>query len=166
MTRRFRLRPGDPGTVDTLGRMRHLVNSSLLSPAVIEAAHAITHGAPARDELNQAARLLLWMKAHFRFRRDPLGVELLRDPEYQLAQIKQAGYVTGDCDDAAVLSAALGKALGFPAAFCVVALKTADRPYQHVYTVLTTPAGLFRMDTTASPAKDRPRVARKAYFGV
>ena len=165
-TTRFHLRKGDHGTADTLDRMRRLVNSALLAPSVIETAHEIVRNAPPRDELAQAARLLVWMKQHFRFRRDPVGVELLRDPEYQLTQIKQTGTMTGDCDDAAVLSAALGKALGFPARFCVVALNGTADPYQHVYTVLTTKAGPFRMDTTADPTKRKPRVKRKAYFGV
>lgn len=127
---------GDYGSAQTLDRMRELVNRSLSVPLVVETANGIAASRPPRDYLGIALAIRHWLASNFRFVRDPVGVELLRDPEYQLRQWMTYGYITGDCDDVAVLGAALGKAVGIGARFVAVGFQP-NRPLVHVFAVLT-----------------------------
>lgn len=127
---------GDYGARQTLLRMRDIVNRSLTIPLVVETANGIAALVPPRDYVGIARAIRAWMAQRFRFVRDPLGVELLRDPQYQLNQWMAQGFITGDCDDAAVLGAALAKSVGIGARFVAVAFQQ-GAPLVHVYTVLT-----------------------------
>jgi transglutaminase-like putative cysteine protease len=127
---------GDYGSQQTLQRMRDLVNSSLSVPLVVETANGIAAMVAPRDYLGIAQAIRGWMQRNFHFVRDPVGVELLRDPVYLLQQWQQTGRIFGDCDDAAVLGAALGKANGIGARFVAVGFQ-AGGPLLHVFTVLT-----------------------------
>lgn len=127
---------GDYGARQTLRRMRDLVNRSLTVPLVVETANGIAALVPPRDYVGIAKAIRSWMTQRFRFVRDPLGVELLRDPVYQLNQLSTLGYISGDCDDAAVLGAALAKSVGIGARFVAVSFQP-GAPLVHVYTVLT-----------------------------
>lgn len=127
---------GDYGAAQTLTRMAELVNRSLRVPLVVETANGIAATVPPRDYVAIAQAIRAWLQRHFRFVRDPLGVELLRDPEYQLRQWMTQGFITGDCDDAALLGAALGKAVGIGARFVAVGFQD-NGPLLHVFTVLT-----------------------------
>jgi hypothetical protein len=92
----------------------------------------------AREYLVMAQTIRAWLSGNFRFVPDPVGVELLRAPAVQLHTWEQRGLITGDCDDAAILGAALGKAVGIRAAFVAVGFSMSG-PLSHVYTVLTGP---------------------------
>lgn len=127
---------GDYGSAQTLERMRDLVRQSLSVPLVVETANGIAAMVPPRDYLGIARAIRAWLSRYFRFVRDPVGVELLRDPEYQLRQWMTYGYITGDCDDAAILGAALGKAVGIGARFVAVGFREGG-PLTHVFAVLT-----------------------------
>lgn len=127
---------GDYGSGQTLQKMRSLVNGSLSVPLVVETANSIAATVPARDYLAIAQAIRSWMQRNFRFVRDPVGVELVRDPVYQLTQWQNNGYISGDCDDAAVLGAALGKANGIGARFIAVGFAPGG-PLLHVFTILT-----------------------------
>lgn len=127
---------GDYGAQQTLDRMASLVNRSLTIPLVVETANGIAALVPPRDYVAIAKAIRSWLQRHFRFVRDPLGVELLRDPQYQLRQWMTQGFITGDCDDAAVLGAALGKSVGIGARFVAIGFRDGG-PLVHVYAVLT-----------------------------
>ena len=127
---------GDYGAAQTLDRMAALVNRSLSVPLVVETANGIAALVPPRDYVAIAQAIRAWLQKHFRFVRDPLGVELLRDPQYQLRQWMAQGYISGDCDDVAILGAALGKAVGIGARFMAVGFRPGG-PLVHVYTILT-----------------------------
>lgn len=158
---------GDYGAAQTLDRMASLANRALTVPLVVETANGIAATVAARDYAGIAQNIRAWLQRHFRFVRDPLGVELLRDPEYQLRQWMAQGFITGDCDDVAVLGAALGKAVGIGARFVAVGF-TPGGPLLHVYTVLTgrVDGGIgslgagVNLDVTR-PAQTRARVARR-----
>lgn len=82
-----------------------------------------------------------WLREHTAFVADPEGpsdsIELLRDPVLQLRRIAQTYTAEGDCDDAAMLAAALGCAAGFPVRFRVVGFTPDPRgPVVHVFTEL------------------------------
>lgn len=127
---------GDYGSQQTLQKMRSLVNASLSVPVVVETANSIAATVPPRDYLALAHAIRAWLQRNFHFVRDPVGVELLRDPVYQIRQWTTNGYISGDCDDAAVLGAALGKANGIGARFVAVGFAPGG-PLLHVYTILT-----------------------------
>lgn len=157
---------GDYGSRQTLDRMAALVNASLSVPLVIETANGIAATVPPRDYYAIAQAIRAWLTRRFRFVRDPVGVELLRDPEYQLRQWMTNGYITGDCDDAAILGAALGKAVGIGGKFVAVGFRPGG-PLVHVFTVLTGRAsgGIGSLGSgvdldVTRPVGSRARVAR------
>ena len=121
----------------TMAQMRANTRKSLGSRRVIETARAIvaSSGAGDRDELRQARAVREWLCTHFRFVKDPLGVELLETPAYQLQRIAADGTVRGDCDDAATLAAALCLAIGIPVRFVSVAFGSPTAPYTHVFAI-------------------------------
>lgn len=127
---------GYSGSMATLARMRSIVRQSLSAPAVIEAAHRIIAFLPPRQQTRQAYAIREVLGNVFQFVADPKGVELLRTPVYQLGTIKEHGVSTGDCDDAAILGAALGMAVGISARFRVIAFRRGG-DFAHVYAILT-----------------------------
>lgn len=131
---------GDAGAASTLDRMRGLVNASLSVPLVVETATGIVSSIPSRDYFGMAQAVRAWLARNFKFVPDPVGLELLRDPEYQLREWMTRGQIIGDCDDAAILGAALGKAVGINAKFVAVGFRDPG-PLVHVYAVLTGPVG-------------------------
>jgi transglutaminase-like putative cysteine protease len=127
---------GYAGSMMTLARMRSIVRKSLTQPVVVEAAHRIISFLPPRQQTRQAFAIRDVLARSFQFIADPKGVELLRTPVYQIEQIKEHGVTTGDCDDAAILGAALGMAVGIAARFRVIAFRP-GADFAHVYAILT-----------------------------
>ncbi len=131
---------GFRGSVATLARMRSVVRASLRQEPVIRTATRIVMWQGQRDQEAQAHAIRDYLASVFRFVPDPRGVETLRTPLYQLREIHDVGAVAGDCDDAAILGAALGMAVGIAASFRVVRFRP-GADYAHVFTILTPRAG-------------------------
>lgn len=127
---------GDAGTVVTLGKMRSLVNRSLVLPIVRGAAVSIVRLVVPRDRRGQVAAIRRFLNERVQFLRDPVGVELLHTPDWLLRDIKARYYTNADCDDVAMLGAALGKAVGLKARFVAVAFYDPVAPYSHVWAEL------------------------------
>jgi transglutaminase-like putative cysteine protease len=159
---------GDLGAIQTLHKMRGIVNASLADPLVIETARTIVEnaGVLGRDQWGKYLALRQWMEAHLQFLPDPQGIELLSTPRYMLQRIRQALFVSGDCDDGAILGAALGKAVGLPAKFRALSFGSQARPFQHVYTLLLVRGRWMNLDTTRSPRTAPPPPARALELGV
>ena len=105
--------------------------------------------------------------SRFRFRRDPWRLEWVMAPAAQLAYVKAQGCVEGDCDDAAVLAAALGEALGFPARFAVLGFLGRRGPISHVFTELEVPgAGWYELDVTRPVAAPQLTPSRLAFYRI
>jgi len=142
---------GTAGTLTTLRRMHQLVREAVVDPGVRDVALAIVRPCPGRAYTCQLRALRAWLAGRFRFRRDPYRVEWAMAPAKQLATVRGQGFVEGDCDDAAILAAALGQAVGFPARFVVLGFLGARGPYGHVYTELQAPASPWvEFDVTRS----------------
>lgn len=143
--------------------MRALARDGSAHPLTVEVARGILEGAGGACRL--ARELRGWLDRRFRFLEDPLDVEYLRHPAYQLRQIGARGVAYGDCDDAAVLGAAVGHALGLPVRYVLVALLP-GATYGHVYAEVQCPCCgcWWDLDVTRPaqlPAAFRPgRVAR------
>jgi hypothetical protein len=131
-----RISRGDEGTRQTLAKMKRLVNGSLAAPMVRGTAVNIMRPVVPRDRVGQITALRCFLDERVQFLRDPVGVELLHSPDWLLREIQARYYVTGDCDDVAILGAALGKAAGLKARFVAVAFYDPVAPYAHVWTDL------------------------------
>ncbi len=104
--------------------------------------------------------LRAWLVTVWRFVRDPAAVELVHRPERLLDEYSCQGYIDGDCDDAAVLGASLGKAVGFPARYVVLGFHGPRSLFTHVYTELMVRPGLWGdLDVTRPPR--RPVITRR-----
>jgi transglutaminase-like putative cysteine protease len=146
---------GDAGTYHTVGAMLASVRAEAHTQMVREAATAAISGAAPRDYAYQAELLRGWLQGHFLFQRDPTTTEYVMTPRYMLARIAQDGAVRGDCDDAAVLGAALAAAVGFPARIVLVGFGPGAE-FRHVFTEIQTPSGWRDMDVTRSPEQMIP----------
>ena len=146
-TRTYATMGGDLGSVQVLNRMRRLVNAALVDPVVVGQAKRIALTCPPANEGCIAGALRDWLDERFRFVRDPRGVELLHEPRLMVQTIARTGTFAGDCDDAAVLGAALGKAVGLRARFWAVGFKRGG-PLVHVIADVRTPRGWADLDVT------------------
>lgn len=138
---------GDDFTLRTLERMAAIVNQSLRMPFVVESAGQIVRDVPGHDDAACAVRLREWLLTYVQFLPDPLiDGDVLRAPDYALQLIQRFGVARIDCDDCAMLAAALGKSIGLPARFLVMGFPE----YRHVYAELLTSNGWIDMDVTES----------------
>jgi len=151
---------GDMGTMQTISAMRRLVNMSLVDSIVVQTARSLAAQSMPRDRDAQAYSIQAFLKEHFQFVNDPRGVELLVPPKAMLQTIARRGVVTGDCDEAAILGAALGKAIGIRACFVVLGFRGPRGPLSHVYTVLRGSSGWVSLDITRPERGPFPPVSR------
>lgn len=157
---------GDFGTSQTVSKMRGLVNQSLTDSLVVQTARNLAASTFARDLDGQVLAIREFLREHFQFVRDPYGVELLVPPRPMLDQIARRGVTTGDCDEAAILGAALGKAIGLRARFVLLGFAGPAGPFTHVYTVLRSNRGWASLDVTKPARGPFPPVARQATVEV
>jgi transglutaminase-like putative cysteine protease len=154
---------GDAGVWLTLRKMRALVRAAVRDPLTIETAQRIVSASPPRDARAEVTALRAWLAAHFRFVADPISQETLRSPQRALAQYQRDGVVSGDCDDAAVLGAALAAAIGLRPYAVVTGFRRPGAPFKHVYTVVPVDAWLTEwvdLDVTRPAGMTPPVVTR------
>jgi hypothetical protein len=133
---------GDFGTLATVGWMRRLARSGSTDPLVRYTASAIVREVPGKDAMGQARAIRSWLSEWTQFLRDPNGTELLHSPRHLLSVLRQTRLpLRIDCDDVAVLGAALGGAVGLRARFVIVGFLSPDAPFRHVWADLAPPLG-------------------------
>lgn len=88
---------------------------------------------PARDWNAEVAAIFHWVQQNVRYTRDPSGIELFRTPRAVLSD------GIGDCDDMAIMLAALLMAAGYRCRFRVVGFT--EGSYEHVYVAAGIPPG-------------------------
>ena len=151
--------PGDAGNRDTAANMAAMARSRKDHPAVRAAWQQITGNVIPPTTYDEALMLRTWLGEHFQFQSDPTGrgvfggteeIELLQDPLILLQQIQRSYVARGDCDDAAILGAAL--ALGAPVPFSGVRFALVglnpQEPYIHVFAEVLTARGWVDLDVT------------------
>lgn len=143
----------------TLEAMRRMVYATLAQAPVWEVTTAALAGV-GPDPGARAAAVNTWLRAHFHYLPDPLDMELLTDPTVHALGVQGHGVTFGDCDDAAVFGAAMGKAAGLPAKLVAVAYRP-HAPLSHVYTTLRTPRGWAILDVTIPPQGPTPMPRRR-----
>jgi len=100
-------------------------------------------GLPDLRNTGQVAEALYrWMTRNINYVRDPWNIERIQSPDVTLRQ------KAGDCDDHAILSAALLQSLGIQTGFRIVS--RTGRTYDHIYTVFRSSEGWKSFDTTVA----------------
>lgn len=122
---------GDAGVKATLQIMVGVVRKTKTSLPVVTLARSIVKSCPTKDYVCEAAALQRYVQQKIRYTRDINNVETVQFPEQTL----QMG--TGDCDDMAVLLAALAESVGFPTRFAAIGLSGGG--FEHVLTQLMIP---------------------------
>ena len=140
------------GTRTVVGYMQRLAREGKTTPSVRDLALSITRGVPGRNGLAQAVAIRNWLASNIEFTRDPSGAELLYTPARLVKILTTRGPpLRIDCDDVAVLAAALGSSLGLKARFQLVGFLSQNAPIRHVWTELQSSSGDRRwvqMDVT------------------
>ena len=126
--------------------MRAIVRASIRSPDMVvrNQALAIVRGLPSKDFNAELFTLWRWVDTEIRFVRDIRGVETLQTPQRTL-ELGQ-----GDCDDHAILIAALAETLGFPTRFHALGFEPGI--YQHVMTEARLRGKWISLETTVPGA--------------
>lgn len=115
---------GPAGTRATLRVMGQLARDGKRDYRIRELALSLVNGLPQKDWWGEVRRLHAFVRDRIRYVRDIDGIETLATP----AQTLQIGQ--GDCDDKAVLLAALLQSIGHPARF--VAFGKRSNQFSHV----------------------------------
>lgn len=152
--------PGDEGVQTTLGYMARLALRGAVTPECRGVAARCVLGS-GRDPMFHARLLRDWVDTHTEFLADPTHAEGLTPPEKLVRSIAQRGIAQCDCDDVAMLAAALGLSIGLRARFVVVAFGVAPSPFAHVWCDLAGPAGTqwLSVDPTR-PVLGLPTISR------
>jgi transglutaminase-like putative cysteine protease len=117
---RILLSDGPDGTDQTIQAMARAAmgEHGAGSPRIIDLARDIISGVPERDQIGEVEAIHRFVMLHLRYVRDPLWYESITMPE-TMAFERQAG----DCDDHAVLEAALLGSIGIQTRFVTYAFK-------------------------------------------
>ena len=121
--------PAGSITRETISRMYSFINRAKTDAKFISLVHKVINasvGHRAKDYFAEVSAWLTFVKKTITYRRDPSGVELVRDVWNQLSEL------VGDCDDMAVLSAAGFEVLGAPSRLVVISTRPSKEP-SHVY---------------------------------
>jgi hypothetical protein len=119
------LADGDEGVMATFRAMTALANIGQTDPGVVYLARTLA-GTDGTSQAAVARAIRGWLRAVWRYVDDPVDTELLISPVTMVQTYIATGMISGDCDEAAILGAALGKAVGIPAAFTGLAFDTPD----------------------------------------
>lgn len=95
------------------------------------------------DYASEVLACYYWVCQHVRYLRDPHGLEFVKEPARTLESR------SGDCDDIAVLLAAMMMSCGNRCRFVLVGFKSGGEP-SHVYVEVLTPNGPVALDPVAN----------------
>ena len=136
----YRIEDGSAGVRQTLYIMRDVVRRAAHDPDFIEFARGLLQGVPAKDWQREILTLFHFVRNNIRYTLDPDELELLATPE----RLLEIG--AGDCDEMAMLLAALLKATGKPVRFLAVGFEAGD--LSHVYVEVKNGDAWIPLDVT------------------
>lgn len=122
---------GREGIKATLKLMVVIARRTRATLPIRTLAQQLVQGCAENDTRCEAATLQAFVRDSIRYVRDVRDVETIQFPE-QTLQLK-----SGDCDDKALLLAALLESIGFHTRFCAVGVNGGD--YSHVLTQVMIP---------------------------
>lgn len=131
----YKIRSDRPFTLpDTIAAMKALVHDAVAHDSRLDdLAKRLGEGRSVSGKIRSVYR---WAIRRTVFRADPPGHELLRGPSVMLDEIERTGRMAGDCDETAVLVAAVLAAMGLEPWFTVVA-KDEWRAFHHIFVTVT-----------------------------
>jgi hypothetical protein len=127
---------GTPGIHATLRAMRQLVRDYRTSVEIRGVALSLLALTPPKDATAEIVALFEFVRDRIRYVGDVLDVETLTTPDKTLA------LAAGDCDDKAVLLAALLESVGYITRFVVAGYNIPD-VFEHVFVQAMLPDGCF-----------------------
>ena len=131
------LKPGLAGiTEQTIPAMQRLCAEAVKDQRVRRWAEHVcaTAGALGGNRLAEARAIFDFVRAKLKYVRDPSSMELLHDPRTLLERIEAHGWAAGDCDDHAIMTAALGHSIRLPIVYVVAGAASAP---EHVYAAMS-----------------------------
>lgn len=127
---------GDQGTAQTISVMRRLAEGALRDSNFVRKVSDIVRPVAAFDDVGEVKQIYDWVRRNIRFTKDPVTVEKLYPPQ-ELLKIR-----SGDCDDLALLTAAMAMTIGYPARWITISTN-AESPneFTHIWTEVEAPPG-------------------------
>jgi len=92
----------------------------------------IVGGLRAKDYSSEVVGINYWWAQHGRYTRDPVHVEMLRDPE-RLVDDAQSGKLALDCDEYAIAIGCSCLVIGAEIEFITVGFRPKPAPHTHVF---------------------------------
>jgi len=130
----FGLIPGDNGITQTAHAIRQAVFYAIRNaPSIRLRAELVVAGLPARDENIEVNAVFDWVLRHYRYLRDPQGLEFVKSPEVCDREISERGAFQGDCDDVSAYLGALLAAIGYKVKLVVMSVPNRDGAFRHIY---------------------------------
>lgn len=123
---------GDGGVIQTLKQMGQQIRLASIDPLIVNTAREIILPAGRRAVNEKIWLIRAWLDGHTKWVPDPENAEYLVTPRAMLQRILSQGVAPGDCDDMAMLGAALLKAVGIRAQLKAVGFYPA-KYFRHVY---------------------------------
>lgn len=123
--------------------MANLARMGSHNPKVQRLAHEITGSF--RQGLESSNTGIESLRSIFHYREE--NEEIVRTPEFMVQDWETLGYIEGDCDDIAVLVAALLRSLGAQVRLTAIQSTTPEE-YDHVFTEVQTDDGWIPIDIT------------------
>jgi hypothetical protein len=143
--------PGNAGILQTLDRMKALVDDSAGTVYIGWGLRAIQLSA-SDSLILKIGKIYEWVGQHLTYTQDGQASdsvlhmeEELRSPEYLLHRISQYGIAEGDCDDFVILTTALLKGIGVTVRWVVTSARE-DAEFDHVFLQAHTDAGWVNLD--------------------
>jgi hypothetical protein len=130
----FPLLPGDNGITSTANAIQRAVLWSIRNaPEIRQQAEQIVLGLPERDEAYETQAVYEWVLKHYRYLKDPPGLELVKSPEVSLKEVRTFGVFQGDCDDVTAFIAALLMSIGYRVRSTVISVTGKGTAFRHIY---------------------------------
>lgn len=120
--------------------MRKLVREGKKDGAVRRQALRLTQHLPQKDRMGEVRALFEFVKNNIRYVRDVHGVETLHTANQVLSQRN------GDCDDKAILLAAMLESIGYPTRF--LAMGSSPGKFEHVIVEVRPYGNWIPLETT------------------
>jgi hypothetical protein len=128
---RFGAFRGPQTTIDTM-RELCLGSRGERSMLVRGAVEFCTRGLLNKDYLSEILAIRNFVAERVRYQNDPVGLELVKDPQRLVEEMARYGIAVGDCDDMALLLATMARQLGREAEFITVGF-AAPNSFSHVF---------------------------------
>jgi len=124
---------GFQGTSTTVARIGRVIHAWSSSPVIRDLTEHITQDADDWDTYTQAVLIFQWTQRHIGYRRDPVGVELLKEPDVILKAIQARGKAFVDCDEFVAWLGSCLQSIGIPVRAKKVSFNHRPGSYQHIY---------------------------------